>query len=196
MHLIDQYRFALPCTWNPADKASNLTLSGGNLTVALTSSGGAFAGVRGTRSRDAAGTGYFELSVGATSSPSDIVTGLALAAAPLTYPGDSGSQGVGYYHRNGQILFNAGATSYGTSVVAGNVVRIAFKNGSMWVGKGSVWQGSGDPVAGTNPAITGLTGPLFPMVGLFSLSDSVTGKFKTADFSFSPPTGFDPWDAP
>jgi hypothetical protein len=102
---------------------------------------------------------------------------------------------VGYYQFSGNVYYNGNPTAYGATWATNDVIGVAIGGGKVWFSKNGVWQNSGDPAAGTNPARSGLTGNKFPMVGLNSSSpvDKVYSKFKTADFTYSPPSGFSPW---
>lgn len=184
-----------PVTWNPADKTVAVVLSSGNLVAGKISNPAAFDAVRATAGIDAAGSGYFEIDVSATTAPnSDLISGLELLSANInSYPG-SDTFGWGYYHRSGQILHSAGGTAYGGAVVATNVLGVAFKAGKAWFAINNVYQGGGDPVAGTGEALTGLSGTLYPAVSIFAVADVIRGRFKASDFIYAPPTGFNPWD--
>jgi len=199
MQLINPYLLAAVAgvTWNPADKDAAITLSSGNLVATLTTGNGAFHAVRATVAHDVTDSAgyYFEVTSN-LSATDDIVPGIGLAAASLTYPGDSGSNSVGYYNRNGQILFNGAGSSYGSAAGVNTTIGVAIRNGKVYFSRQGVYQGSGDPVAETNPARSGLTGMVLPMLGFFTSTDRCTGRFKTADFLYGPPSGYSQWDAP
>lgn len=186
-------------TWNPSDKSADVTLDNSvNGVTNCTSYRGAVSGdpygsVRATRSINiATESGYFECHNSGTGS--DKLVGIALAGATLHSFCGSDASGWGYYQRNGNKYNNNSSSAYGNSWSTPNdVVGIAVKNGKVWFAKNGTWQNSGDPAAGTNPAFTGLTGVVFPMASHVDTGTYIVGHFKSADFTYSAPSGFAPW---
>lgn len=98
------------------------------------------------------------------------------------------------YHSTG----SAGAV-YNNNVAAfsglpvwnnGDVGRIAYKNGSLWLGINNTWFNGGDPAAGTGAVYTGLTGPLFPFAALSWTDVVIDANFGQRAFAYTPPSGF------
>jgi hypothetical protein len=185
-------------TWNPADKNADITLSGGNLTAQNTASTN-LRGVRATLGLVHTGSGYFEVVIdddGDAGHP-HILIGVALSTATLgSYPGGD-ANGWGYYQENGNKYNSATPAAYGTAYVTGDVIGVAFKNGKVWFAKNNTYQNGGDPAAGTGEAFSGITGTIYPMLCpgcVTAPANTTTASFKTADFTYSPPSGFDPWE--
>lgn len=183
-------------TWNPADKSSHITLSSGNLIATRDNSAGAYYGVRATRGILAADNGYFEVYCTSNIGPFTQL-GVASASASLTASVGAPIDGWSYYADTGEKITNSTVSAYGAPYSAGSVViGVAFKNGKLWFAKDNVWQNSGDPAAGTGEAFSGITGTLYPMLTPQAANPYVEvygGRFKTADFTYTPPSGFSAW---
>lgn len=182
-------------TWNPADTHPDITLSNGNLTATK----GVSAATRCTRATVgilAAANGYFEVQMQGTETVAKFrMVGIAPLSTLLTsYPGGD-AVSYGYYEDTGQKYTNAVGAAYGATYTNGDVISVAFKNGSLWFAKNGVYQAGGDPAADTGAAFTGITGTVYPMLELYAVSavHIATARFKTSDFSYSPPSGFAPW---
>jgi hypothetical protein len=179
--------------WNPADIASGVTLSGGNLQATKTSGSG-YQSARATKGISAASNGYFELFNQFMPVGGFTTFGIAaLSESLLNYVG-AGSDGWGIYADDGNKINNGTLSAYGSAIVQGAVIGVAMKSGSIWFAVGGVWVAGGDPAAGTGAAFAGITGTMYPMVGLFDTSAAVVGKFKSSDFVFAPPSGFSAWE--
>lgn len=116
-------------TWNSADKAAVVTLSGSDLIATVTGSTGA---VRGTQFRSA-GLYYYEI----TESGADQLSGAGTSAANLaTYPGASGGadRSWAYYTAAGQRWTNGSGSSLPALILSGTVgVRMHAGNMSIIV---------------------------------------------------------------
>lgn len=185
-------------TWNPADKASNIALTLGNLTATKTTDD-AYGSVRATTSRahnDPNGY-YFEVKLtGSGGSAPYAMLGLAEAAVPIS-GASVGNSAVGYcyYQENGNKFNNATQTAYGTTWAINDVIGVAFKNGKVWFARNGTWQAGGDPVAGTGQAFTVSSGNYFPALSLYkSASHIAIGRFKASDFTQTVPSGYVPWE--
>ena len=183
-------------TWNPADKDAGVILSNGNLT-ATRSGADSLKSVRATYGIPHTESGYFEVyfAIGNPGSWFQLV-GVATSSASLASFVGNDANGWGYYQDTGGKYTNNVLTAYGNDWKGGFHIGIAFKNGSVWFARNNTWQNSGDPVAGTGAAFTGITGTIYPMLSLYKGSvpqNFMDGRFKFADFLYTPPTGFDPW---
>jgi hypothetical protein len=179
---------------NPLDKATGWTLSDGNLTA---TSATYDQSVRSTFGIDSGGSDgwYFEAKIN-TLGHSHCV-GLMTARASLNYPPhvlvgawnallstDGTTMGI---CRNG-----AYSPGWGPATTAGQTLKIAIKAGKLWFGNASTntWFAGGDPATAANPAATGLTDTLFPMVGTAGSGGDATLNFGQKAFVGTPPTGF------
>src|SRR6478736_4558438 len=113
MFILDPFRFGVagPAEyyWNPADKASEITLSGGDQTATRSSTNdGNWRSVRSVTSHSS-GQWYAELiNVADGSANGDMIFGLLLGSGSLSsYPGSS-TDGAGLQANN----FSPGATKY------------------------------------------------------------------------------------
>lgn len=177
-------------TWNPADKAPEVTLSNGNLT-ANGGTTGAYNSVRATSGKSS-GKHYFEVRLDTTSASNFNMIGIVPGVESMTIGFHLSSFGFGYYEQTGQKWNNNIGATYGASYTAGDVIGVAFdaSAGTLEFFKNGTSQG----VAFTSiPAQT-----YYPVVSLFASDTSppvVTGRFKAADFTYTPPTGYAAWGA-
>lgn len=174
--------------------------SSANCTATRTgSSGVGIVAVRATGGINAAsGNGYFEIQSRAGTGQFKMF-GVAPASEDFSvpnYPG-KGAASWAMYQNTGNKYNNDTGSAYGSSWTDSSTraIGVAVKNGSIWFAIDNVWQNSGNPAANTGAAFTGLTGTIYPAVGLYSTSaqDIAAGRFKTADFAYSPPSGFTAW---
>lgn len=179
-------------TINPSDKASNITLSGGDLT--WTNASSQWGIWRSTNSTTA--KVYAEITIGAISS-FGVQGGFAnssATASPGTYLG-ANSNGVGYVCGTGAIFYNgSGSGSYATLTV-GDVLRMCMKpsTGVVWFAKNSTWQ-NGDPDAETGGfTAAGLGGTIYASGSVFDAASSATVNFGATAFAYSVPSGVTPW---
>lgn len=176
-------------TWNPADKAASISLSGGNL---ITGHPGAFSDgiVRSTTSKSA-GKWHFEVRVTATG-PTRPGIGLANATQTLAaILGDVGNNSVSLFG-NGDAYINgvvvlAGATG-GFDSGLPKVLAIEYDADGDLV----YFQLSGGPrSAGINTAGIGAT--LFAAIDHAYPGDAATVNFGASAFVISPTLGFSAW---
>ena len=187
-------------TWNPSDKASEITLSAGNLTATYGTVTGAYRSVRATHGKSS-GKHYFEIRFDQiTNGAAYSLFGVCTSAHSMSsgHIADN-ANGWAYYQETGAKVTNAVQTAYGATYTAADVIGVAvdMDAGKIWFAKNNTWQASGNPAAGTSEAFSGLSGTLFPAVSLYrnSVDPIVTGRFKSSDFSYSPPAGFSPWES-
>lgn len=187
-------------TWNSADKGADLVLSNGNLTITPGAAmPGSYESCRSTNAKSA-GKLYFEVRCDVAGASNYGMIGVADSAMPTyaggtSYPG-GGATGWGYYEQTGDKYHLAAATPYGSAFVAGNIIGVAVDLGAglIWFSLNGAWQASGSPSAGTGAAFSGLTGSLFPAIGIYGISGSTfTARFISSSQTYSPPTGFSAW---
>lgn len=178
--------------WNPSDKNAEISLSNSNLTATKTTSL-SLKSVRANASIAHTASMYFEvLAVSVTTSTFALV-GVGTGSANLASFVGNDANGWGYYEDTGQKYTNNVAAAYGTTWTNGDVLGVAFKNGSVWFAKNNTWQNSGNPAANTGAAFTGITGTIYPMISLYrqlAPAHVMTGRFRVADLAYSPPSGF------
>jgi hypothetical protein len=183
-------------TWNPLDKHADITLSSGDRQATKTTAN-ATVSVRATYGIPHTDNGYFEIFNGGVSSASPFrLYGISTTSMPVSvWPGNDANS-WGYYEQTGQKATNNVLSAYGASFTLGDVIGVAFKNGKVWFAKNNVWQGGGDPAAGTGEAFSGIAGTIYPTASLYRTSPDphqAGGEFRSADFYYSPPSGFSPW---
>jgi hypothetical protein len=165
-------------TWNPSDKGSAVTLSGGDLTY----SSGTWVngGVRSTIGK-ASGKWYWENVV---NSGANAQTGIGLVTVPLTEnPG--GFVDAYQYQQDGQKETNATQSAYGSSYTTGDTIGIALDMdaGTITFYKNNVSQGV---------AFSGLSGTFYAMEANQGSVDTVnmTANFGATAQTYAPPSGF------
>lgn len=172
-------------TLDPADKHTNVILSGGDLSAAW--SGGSPGAVRGTIAQTL-GKHYFEVTVGGSIGGYETI-GVANAALPLN---DQINTANGWGLKfNGQLRYNGAAGSCGGGFTSGQRVMVAWDAtaGNIWYGVNGTWQCSGNPATGASPAQTGVTGSLYPVL-IGGNPGTQTANFGASTFVYTPPSGF------
>ncbi len=200
-------------TWNPSDKAANVTLSNGNLTCVNSAVG--LACVRSTTSK-APGSGrwFYQATLNAIGNQSDDCVGVALSTASLTSFNNGGNAtgstgGAAYYSRfaSNNVSVNGIGQSGSLGLGApGDVISIAADMISLlvWFKRNlGNWNGSGsaDPAAGIggfdiSAVFTGAN-PAFAIAGFQGDAPSAqwTGNFGGASpYTIPIPGSFQSWD--
>lgn len=186
-----------PCTWNPSDKNSEITLSNGNLNASHPSGSG-FKSVRGTISRSS-GLKYFTVEATVISPGSDgaIMIGIADANYALTggYIGQNSSsiykKSAGLwcksilYHNMTGASGTIASTSYAAGAIVGVLVDFSAFNIKFYNDTSGVLLGQ---FTDTGPWSI----PMFPAVSIFP-GGSVSNLNCAGSFS-NLPVGADAWD--
>lgn len=183
-------------TWNPADKAALIVLSGGDLIAGRTGAN-TYQSVRATQYRTT-GKHYFEGLVGAGTS-SSMMIGLGAVGANINSFVGSDVGGFGYNASNGGKYNSGGLTAFGATYSPGDVIGIAYDaaTGFIWFAKNNVYQASGNPAGGTSPAFSTTPGStLAPMCSILEGASGQTwvGRFMASAFTYAPPAGFSAWN--
>jgi hypothetical protein len=183
-----------PVTFNPADKASEITLSSGNLVASRTSTNNnQWRLVRVTEARST-GKRYAEI-INTTSVSNGLMVGVCPAGLSVnSYPGSS-STSFGYHANDaapGYCYTNA-AQSFGDGarVGSGSYARIAidFDAGNLWLGNAAGWKNGGSPGAGTSPTYTFTpNASLFLAVGEYANTQAAT--LRLSGFGGTVPSAF------
>ena len=165
-------------TWNASDKSANCTLSGGNLTAAVTTPN--LGGARATIGKSS-GKWYWEVQVG-LSPVSSSYYALGLTASGGFNPGQAaGSVG---YQSSGGMLQGGSVVATGATYAAGDVIGFAFDAtaGTLQVFKNNASQYT----------FTGITGTQIPTAFMDATDNSLnlTARFGATAFTYSPPSGF------
>lgn len=173
-------------TWNPADSASGITLTNGNLTAAGTS------GWKSTRATAGKSSGkwYWEtkITVGTVG-----ITGFGRTTAPLTsFPGGDAATNAswGYYSAGQRYYGNAVAetfATYTTNDVIGIALDMDAKTGQFYrngVALGSPFTLLDSP--GGSAIAAGVV--VYPMQGVNA--STVLANFGATAFTYTPPAGF------
>jgi hypothetical protein len=190
----------MTATWNPSDKHSSITLSESNL-VAESTSYNTTGNVRSNKSK-ATGKYYFEveiitwdgLRVGVCSSGVSLTNDLFSRADAWIMIHDVGGNAKAF-HNNTTVDFGM-FTGFYSGV---HRVAVDFDAGKIWFGGNGTWFNSGNPATGANPTFSNITGRLFPVVSISDYSEAthskVRGRFTTATFQQTMPSGFTEWGA-
>ena len=173
--------------WNPADKATEITLSNSDKTAE-----GAVSGTV-VRSITAHSTGkyYAEILIGGNG---NICAGLATGSYNLEGANYLllGTGGLGW------DTADTGVSEEGVSIgfmdsaaTTDQVVGIAvdFATNKVWFAEDNVFVG--DPAAGTDGFTFGIAAPLY--LATCPYDGSATLRTASGDFSYTPPTGFTAW---
>ena len=178
--------------FNPDDKAAHLNITNYGMTLDSSSIGWGSAKTYGFANHSKF---YFEVKI--DNSPIDqIMIGIGLSDASIaTYPGGN-IYSLSYYGLNGYKYYNATAYGFGDAFTVNDIIGVAMDidTGKIWFAKNNVWQASGQPDVGLNPAFEYsqfISADIYPMIGLYSNSDTVTLRINSSSFDYTPPTGFE-----
>lgn len=184
-------------TWNPADKASTVALSGHNLTARATSAAGAYSMVRSNIGKNA-GKHYFELTVTGTVA-TNMIMGIANASATLTSYVGLNNHSIGL-SGDGNIVLNSSVVGTATNPASGDIVSVAVDrdNHKIWFRvNGGNWNnaaiGSQDPASNIGgQAISAVVGTIYPAWNGYSGSapDICVANFGNSAFAYAVPSGF------
>lgn len=170
-------------TWNSADKAANISLSGGDLTV--TRGGAGPAGVRATIGK-ATGKWQFEVKCISTTGVFDIFFGLANTTASLTaLPGNDANGWAlalddgGYYHSG-----NLGFASGGFVAAVNDVFTLYWDADAATM---SIKRNG--TVLTPNPLFSTLSGTLYPIICTQNDTTVLTANFGATALDF-PEAGY------
>jgi hypothetical protein len=173
-------------TLSPTDKAAGITLSNGNLTATNTS--GTVSNVRSTTSRGS-GSYHVEFAIVNTGGrPSYPAPGFGNGSASLTLDMGQDANSCSY-DRSGAVFYNGVNLGAVDAFTSGAVLalEIALGTSQLWV---QLLGGTGRK----GPfSVSGLSTPIFVMVGTKGLGEAVTVNFGAAPFSITPTSGFSPW---
>lgn len=170
-------------TWSPADKSATISLSSGDL-IATKTGASSYGGVRATH--PVIGKKYFEVYISSVGAGPFMVVGVLNPAANLGVNIGADNAGWGYYQETGDKIHGGEQQSYGASFTGpGTVVGVAVDadSGSVEFFRNGESQGT---------AFTGMGGDLYPAVSLWRAGHVIGGRFRSSDFSYSPPLGFGP----
>ena len=164
-------------TLNPSDKASNVTLSNGNLTAATSSS--AWGVARSTIGKSS-GKWYWEYTF--TSGAASFLVGVANSSASLTTYVGGDANGWGYY-KGGNKYNNNTNSAYGATYAQGDVIGVALDmdGGTITMYKNNVSQGT---------MYTGLTGTLYAAVSQDLTGQTITCNFGASLMTYTAPSGY------
>lgn len=178
-------------TWNPSDKAAQITLSNGNLTA--TSSANSGPTVRSTTSKSA-GKLKIEFVVGAIGTAGARV-GLTTAGAALSSQVGIAASTLGWVSSG---IFQTGGITAGSGVTftTGDVLgfELDFTTNKLYVSKNGVYAFGTNPATAAAFALPAAT-PMFAAASP-NISTLLTANFGASAFSYAPYTGFSSWDPP
>jgi len=167
---------------------TNAVISNANLTSSATST----SNDRGWASTIAApnsGKWYAEFTFTSTSGDNNGGCGIMLENG-TGVPGESAT--TVSWRDFGTLRQNASSTSYGSALVANDVVIVAYDAalGRVWFGKNGTWFASGDPATNANPSATGITTTGRFATYHYNTVAVIQANFGQRPFAYTPPTGF------
>lgn len=172
-------------TWNPADKAAAVVLSGGNLIATITGQESMVRSTVGVSSASANNKPYWEITVNVNST-SNTAIGIAQASALLNNYSGQNLQSYGIFDGGGGYLFGGALAGSGyLTYTNGDVIGFALDMvaGTLMVTKNNVAMGSG---------ITGLTGTYYATtsIGTTISLNQCTANFGASPFAGTVPVGY------
>lgn len=176
-------------TWNPIDKNTNISLSGGNL-IAINTLASNWTSLRANQGKSS-GKWVFEITTSVASNDSTV--GFGNATFDLATGNVLGISSLSLGHR-GVFYTGTGVTSFGTSpanTTSPRMLALDLTTGNGWLIIGNVVANGGDPAAGTSPTFTWAAGTtIFPAGGIFDGATTLTFNAGASAFSNTVPSGF------
>jgi len=201
-------------TWNPDDKDANVALSDGNLKATPLAGTGTPRIARATRAKLGGGRWYFECHMVTNFAENPVMAIGLVTKNHVLLNSDIGTShfirtedGFGV-EAKGTIRYTKIGSSDSEIIaylpvwITNNVVGIAYDlySGDFWVSIDGVWVGGGTPGIDATPAVSGLniSLPLYPAVNVYSYTivQYITAHFAEADFTYTPPAGFNSIEYP
>lgn len=194
-------------TLNPADKASSLTLSSGNMIVTKGGTNG-HCFVRATTGFST-GKIYWEVKMLAAMANDISISAFCLASVSNTgfVAVNTNGFAADWISGAGQVYTNGGVinTTSAAAVGIGDIIMIAYDvgGGNVWFGLNGTWLGNvfngnlPTPDTGYNPAIypsvaTIPAGLKYPAINIYDVGGSAQAKFSAAQQTYAAPSGFSP----
>jgi hypothetical protein len=183
-------------TWL-SERSNGASLTNGLLT-AVSNGPVAYIGVMAMAGDEhSVGKWYLEYSIDKASAGSACVPGLGFGKYPFIFsPNHATPSDTSFYADSiGGSTASPSADATAT-FVTGDVVMHAcdLDTGKFWAGINGTWRWSGDPAAGLNPRSTLALGTYAPLFwDQQTVSDAATIRSLSRQFSYAPPTGFNPW---
>jgi hypothetical protein len=207
----DECYFAVPpsgggsaVTWDPANTDSVITLSSGNLIGACTLPDISNRLSRATSSVSASSKKYWEVSNDTATEFTNAI-GLGFVDSSFTIPQNNflgvDSHSLGYYGVGGSVYTGGSEVVVWATITPGpKVISFALDtvNNKLWARvTGGNWNndviGNQNPATNTGGLVITQTAPLYPAFVFRSASTQafqVTGKFTSASWAYSAPSGF------
>jgi len=169
---------------NPLDANSSTSITNGNLTGS-TSSGNFNQNIRCSMALPTTGKYYWEV-LNTGTGTGGTGTNLNVGVAPLGYSILSASGGYAYYNEGGNINNGSSSTGGFSTFAQNDLLGVAFDAGAntIYFYKNNTLVNSG----GT--ALSGITAPFFPIVGMYTNGNSFSINFGQRPFTYTPPTGY------
>jgi len=177
-------------TLNPLDKGAAISLSNGNR--ALSGNSANWDAVACSMAMNADDTDGWYCEAVYTGTGGSLTVGIINdeTAARTAYVGQN-TNGYGCFPSDGHIYYNSALfLTAGLTAAIGDIVQLAFKQGSFWIGVNNVWMNSGNPSAGTGAGVSSLTGKWFFAGSYYNTGGTVEFRFSESDWTYSAPTGF------
>ncbi|PCI42060.1 MAG: hypothetical protein COB46_01675 [Rhodospirillaceae bacterium] len=177
-------------TLNPLDKGAAILLSNGNRTLSANSAN--WDAVACSMAMNADDTDGWYCEAVYTGTAGSLTFGIINdeTAARTAYVGQN-TNGYGCFPSDGHIYYNSARfLTAGLTAAIGDIVQLAFKQGSFWIGVNNVWMNSGNPSAGTGAGVSSLTGKWFFAGSYYNTGGTVEFRFSESDWTYSAPTGF------
>lgn len=188
---------AAATTWDPANKSSKITLSGGDLVATQNSTG--VAGVRSVANHST-GKYYMECTLTTKTGGADD-DGVGVVNASFTLGGSyvgSTNNGAAVYD-GGSVYRSSGVVATIASFATGNVVCMAIDTTARlawWRTNGGNWNNNGaaDPATGANGIdISVVTGALYAAVEADTVNAVWTANFGATAYAQAVPSGYGNW---
>lgn len=170
-------------TWNPSDKSSLVTLSGGNLVANMTSAASNYF----VRSSIGKSTGkwYWEITINSATPTTDFFMPAGISQASENINDWMGlTAGVSFTFEGGQFYQNGGALTNPGAWALGDIVGVAL---DLTVGSENVKFYRNNTLMIT---VTIAAGTYYAGTGTYTTIGQTTANFGATPFIYSPPAGY------
>jgi len=179
--------------WDPAKTNSVITLSADRLTANTTATNtNAYRGSMGLYGYSANTVYYFEVVKNSAGYNEFGLAKSGAASAVLAgtyYIGSTDTNSCGYWDYQG--LYNGGTPQFTpppTQTSATLMCAFNPSTGRIWFGSNGTWFNSGNPATNTNPAITGFSGTLYPIISVYNATgvnpNTMVAHFTSASWTY------------
>lgn len=169
-------------TWDPSNKASNITLSNGDLTAVVANG---VAGMMRSTIGKSSGKWYWEVTLTDINLPQGSGGGIAKSTSDLNNYIGFGADSWAFWFSTGDKLTNNSLTGFSTSPANGDILGFALDmdGGTISVYKNNTLLGGG-------AMFSSISGTLYAGWGTNNANYTITANFGATTMTYTAPSGY------